>query len=100
MAQQHIAAIRVVPLVGHDQDGNTMQVHDVKLGQGISQGDCGQRAFCIASFSYALHHLFERLVVPKTLVPKSYRSQFLSQKESEQDASVESAFWPMVYQRW
>mgnify|MGYP001550538108 FL=1 len=38
MAQQHIAAIRVVPLVGHDQDGNTMQVHDVKLGQGISQG--------------------------------------------------------------
>lgn len=23
MAQQHIAAIRDVPLVGHDQDGNT-----------------------------------------------------------------------------
>lgn len=38
MAQQHIAAIRDVPLVGHDQDGNTMQGHDVKLGQGISQG--------------------------------------------------------------
>lgn len=38
MAQQHIAAIRDVPLVGHGHDGNTMQVHDVKLGQGISQG--------------------------------------------------------------
>lgn len=56
MAQQPIAAIRDVPLVGHDQDGNTMQGHDVKLGQGISQGDCSttsilHRVFllCLAS---------------------------------------------------
>lgn len=100
MAQQHIAAIRDVPLVGHGHDGNTWLGHDVKLGQGISQGDCGQRAFCIASFSYALRHLFEQLVVPITLVPKSYRSQFVSRRASGQDASDESAFWPMVYQRW
>lgn len=38
MAQQHIAAIRDVPLVGHGHDGNTWLGHDVKLGQGISQG--------------------------------------------------------------
>lgn len=56
MAQQPITAIRDVPLVGHDQDGNTMQGHDVKLGQGISQGDCSttsilHRVFllCLAS---------------------------------------------------
>lgn len=29
MAQQPIAAIRDVPLVGHDQDGNTWLGHDV-----------------------------------------------------------------------
>lgn len=40
MAQQPIAATRDVPLVGHDHDGNTMQVHDVKLGQGVSQDGC------------------------------------------------------------
>lgn len=100
MVQQPIAAIRDVPLVGHGHDGNTRQVHDVKLGQGISQGDCGQRAFCIAPFSYALRHLVERLVVPITFVPKSHRSQFVSRRASGQDASGESAFWPMVYQRW
>lgn len=33
MAQQHIAAIRDVPLVGHGQDGNTWLGHDVKLGK-------------------------------------------------------------------
>ena len=39
MAQQPIAAIRDVPLVGHDHDGQH-QVHDGKLGRGVSQGDC------------------------------------------------------------
>lgn len=100
MAQQPIAAIRDVPLVGHDQDGNTMQVHDVKLGQGISQGDCGTTGILHLAFLLCLAHSFERLVVPITLVPKSYRSQFVSRRASGQDASDESAFWPMVYQRW
>lgn len=40
MEQQHIAATRDVPLVGHDHDGNTMQVHDVKLERGVSQDGC------------------------------------------------------------
>lgn len=40
MAQQHIAAIRDVPLVGHDQDGQH-QVHDGKLGRGGSQDGYG-----------------------------------------------------------
>lgn len=100
MAQQPIAAIRDVPLVGHDQDGNTWLGHDVKLGKVSAKVIVAQRAFCIASFSYALRHLFERLVVPIILVPKSYRSQFVSRRASGQDASGESAFWPMVYQRW
>lgn len=39
MAQQHIAAIRDIPLVGHDQDGRN-QVHDGKLGRGVSQDGC------------------------------------------------------------
>lgn len=56
MAQQHITAIRDVPLVGHDQDGNTMQGHDVKLGQGISQGDC--------STTSILHRVFLLCLAP------------------------------------
>lgn len=39
MAQQHIAAIRDVPLVGHGHDGQH-QVHDGKLERGVSQGGC------------------------------------------------------------
>ncbi len=37
MLQQHIAAIRDIPLVGYDQDGRH-QIHDGKLEQGGSQG--------------------------------------------------------------
>lgn len=100
MTQQHIAAIRDIPLVGHGHDGNTMQVHDVKLGQGISQGGCGTTSILHLAFLLCFAHSSERLVVPIPLVPKSYRSQFVSRKEPGQDASDESAFWPMVYQRW
>lgn len=100
MAQQPIAAIRDVPLVGHGQDGNTRQVHNVKLGQGISQGDCSTTSILHRAFLLCLAHSSEQLVVPIILVPKSHRSQFVSRKASGQDASDESAFWPMVYQRW
>ncbi len=58
MVQQHIAAIRDVPLVGHDQDGNTRQVHDVKLGQGISQGRLWQNehfASCLSPMPCATY---------------------------------------------
>lgn len=53
MVQQHIAAIRDVPLVGHDQDGNTWLGHDVKLGKVSAKVIVAQRAFCIVSFSSA-----------------------------------------------
>ncbi|ERT61340.1 hypothetical protein HMPREF1254_2001 [Prevotella sp. BV3P1] len=58
MVQQHIAAIRDVPLVGHDQDGNTRQVRDVKLGQGISQGRLWQNehfASCLSPMPCATY---------------------------------------------
>lgn len=54
MAQQHIAAIRDVPLVGHGHDGNTWLGHDVKLGQGLSQGDCGTTSILPRTFLLSL----------------------------------------------
>lgn len=100
MVQQHIAAIRDVPLVGHGHDGNTWLGHDVKLGRGGNQDNRGRMSILHLAFLLCFAHSSEQLVVPIPLVPKSYRSQFVSRRASGQDASDESAFWPMVYQRW
>ena len=61
---------------------------------------CGEMSILHLAFLLCFAHSSERLVVPIPLVPKSYRSQFVSRRASGQDASGESAFWPMVYQRW
>lgn len=53
MAQQHIAAIRDVPLVGHDQDGQH-QVHDRKLGCGGNQDGFGRMSILHCAFLLCL----------------------------------------------
>lgn len=57
MVQQPIAATRDVPLVGHGHDGNTWLGHDIKLGQGISQGDCGTTSILHSVFLLCLASL-------------------------------------------
>lgn len=54
MAQQHIAATRDVPLVGHGHDGNARLGHDVKLERGVSQDGCGTTSILHLAFLLCL----------------------------------------------